>query len=296
MVVTGASGFIGRELCAALAASGAEVVALTGGDPQAASRSGLVAGRILRWRLGQTLPGGWNDGDVPPWLVHLGWPTRGCAAEQWRAAAATAALFAAGRQGGVERVVFVSSLAAGRDAPGAYGRAKWHAERALDGTPGLVVRPGLVLGTGGLAGRLRASLRRFPVAPDVRGAALAVVGHADLVRAMVAAVAAGQQGTLPLARPEAVAWRDIVSALAAAEGRRVRFVPLPRGLTSAAVGLALLAERMHLRLPFASDNLRSLLDPPPPPTAADLAATAAMLRPWPALLGAIGGGVGALAG
>jgi nucleoside-diphosphate-sugar epimerase len=184
VLVTGASGFVGRAVVASLAAQGDDVHAAVRTTADAASDGST----------GPTFPHGVTvvrHGDLGAgvdWtrplmgidaVVHIAGIAHagpGIPEERYDRVnhRATAALAAATRDAGVSRFVFVSSIRAQtgpaadhvvseRDTPrptDAYGRSKLAAERAVaeSGVPFIILRPVLVYGPG-VKGNLRALMR-----------------------------------------------------------------------------------------------------------------------------------------
>ena len=166
MLVTGATGFVGRAVVAALAAQGDEVHAAIRTPPDAADNG---SGR-LAFPQGVTTVRHGDLGAAVDWtgllsgidaVVHLAGIAHagpGIAEERYDRVnhRATAALAAAARDAGVSRLVFVSSIRAQtgpaaehvvseQDAPrptDAYGRSKLAAERAVaaSGVPFTILR------------------------------------------------------------------------------------------------------------------------------------------------------------
>lgn len=178
-------------------------------------------------------------------------------------------LFEAARAAGVRRLVFVSTVSAFPGCRSHYGRAKLAVEGAVARLGGIVVRPGLVWGgaTGGMMGRLRASLMRSRISPIIgRGKEIFYLVHVDDLCRLIEEVAhrdpAGMpQGPVVAAAETGMPFIDILRMLAQSTGREVRFVPVPWR----AVWLALrLAERLGLRLAFRSDSVLGLVYPTPP--------------------------------
>jgi nucleoside-diphosphate-sugar epimerase len=236
VLVTGASGFIGRPLAAALAASGVAVEA-------AADR---------RWPL---------DGvDAVVHLAGIAHIGAGVPEDQYDRVnrAATADLAARAAAAGVRRFVFMSSLRAQtgpsadhvlteRDAPrptDAYGRSKLAAEAAVraSGVPFTILRPALVHGPhakGNLASLMRLARLPLPL-PFARLAnrrSLAALDNliAAVRFALESPAALGE--TFIVADREAPTLAEIVTILRAAMGRRPGLVPLPPALFETALGL-----------------------------------------------------------
>lgn len=141
VAVTGASGFIGQEVCRFLRDDGQDVIEL--------SRSRIGDGG-RRWSLGEPLPGACRPAEM---VVHLASATLG-EAGAGQAAAMDAdiegtriladQMRAWRREGGRHRLVFVSSQSARSEAANAYGRSKWAIEQILIDDEEIILRPGLV--------------------------------------------------------------------------------------------------------------------------------------------------------
>ena len=141
VAVTGASGFIGQEVCRFLREDGRDVIEL--------SRSGVGDGG-RRWSLGKSLPEACRRADT---VVHLASATLG-EAGAGQAAAIEADIKGTRilaeqlrgwrRAGGRHRLVFVSSQSARPGAANAYGRSKWAIEQILAEDEEIVLRSGLV--------------------------------------------------------------------------------------------------------------------------------------------------------
>jgi nucleoside-diphosphate-sugar epimerase len=162
VLVTGASGFIGRVACDELRTRGHEVVALVrrpGSEPEGAEavRGDLTDPESLRAALEQVRPDS---------VIHLAaeiGSQRNAARIEAANVEGMRALISACVAGGSPKLVFASTVVTG-DAHGdlleedrplpvetAYGRSKQEGERMLreSGLPHVVIRPGHVYGAGG---------------------------------------------------------------------------------------------------------------------------------------------------
>ena len=161
------------------------------------------------------------------------------------------------RQEGVERIVFLSSLAAHATALSSYGKQKFALERLFEACGALAVRPGLVIGDGGTFGATCAYLRGQRFVPLVDGGTqpLQTVHVDDLVAAVYAAVACDVRGTFTIAERDAISYRAFYQALCAQLGVNVTFVPVPFWIADLAVRSA---EALRIGLPIDRDNLLGL--------------------------------------
>jgi NADH dehydrogenase len=167
------------------------------------------------------------------------------------------ALFAAARGAGVATIVFASSMSAHPGAESPYGRTKLAVEALLDPARDLALRPGTIVGEGGVFWRQAGAIARLPFIPLFFGGnqRFHTVALRDVCEAVRIAIENDLKGTLGVAEPDSVSVREFYAAIAEALGRRPRFVPVPGGLVLAALRLF---ERLGFRLPLSSDNLLGL--------------------------------------
>ncbi|HEY1147759.1 MAG TPA: SDR family oxidoreductase [Pseudoduganella sp.] len=245
VLLTGATGFIGSHLAAALLAQGHRVLA-AGRKPCANPRIGFVLADLA------------HDTEKSQWLARLSGVdvvvnTVGIFREshgQTFAALHSAgprALFAACADAGVQFVVQVSALGADEDARTAYHRSKKEADDFLATLPlpSCIVMPSLVYGPNGASARLFRTVATMPFVLRFGSAPQQVqpVHIDDVVAALAALVAeAPACARLPLVGPRAMEFTDYLAALRSAMGLgRLRVLRLPEWLARLA---ALLAARL----------------------------------------------------
>ena len=256
--ITAVGGFLGSRLAASFAARGYLV------KGSVRRRSGCTDPNVSRLVLGERFRSSvFAECDV---LIHAAHDfTRGAAAINvegtiaWAEAAASA---------GVTRQVFISSPSAQPDAPSEYGHVKYLLERWFLAAGHLVVRPGLVIGPGGLFGRQRTAVLRSPVVPLVgRGNQPTLVIAVDhFLDATARLVERGSPRGARLYYDDPLPMRAFVTALNQAAGRRTRIVTIPPAV---AIGLAGIAGALRLPVPVTAEQIRTLLRSAPPP-ASDL--------------------------
>ena len=264
VLVTGASGFIGRALGRYLVGAGHEVLALVrrsneAGIPAEAER---VIGDLLDPpsldRAAEGMAG----------VVHLACAT-GVARESVARAVnvdGTRWLLEAARRGGARRFVFVSSVSARRKRMGPYGRTKREGEALVAATAleWVILRPSFVYGPGedGLFARLARSLRSLPVFPVVGDGRIELdpLDVTDLCQVIERCLT--REGpvrqTYDVLGPERVTFEGLLARIAAAYGLRPRFVHLPG---SAALPLARLLGWLMPRPPLSEDNVLGMISP-----------------------------------
>ncbi len=216
VAVTGANGFIGREVCAVLRAGGTDVVALQRGGE-------------ARWALGQSLP---EDCRSARTVVHLASATLGQAGAE-RATAIEADIagtrilveqLRGWRAGGTRhRFVFVSSQSARPEAVNAYGRSKWAIEQLLDGEDEVVLRPGLVYSDPPRSVfAMFDRLSRLPIVPAIGGRPCIQPVSVREVAEAIARIDAGERvpRLLMIGAPKPLTFAEAVKATARRGGRR----------------------------------------------------------------------------
>lgn len=262
ILVTGATGFVGRALLDVLSGLDQPVVALVRG-----LRTDLPPQVIQR------IAGGIEDLDQDGWLtvlegvdciIHLaaiahigpGVPEDRYEAVNHRAVAAMAE---AARLAGVRRIVFLSSIRAqcGASAPevlteitpaaptDAYGRAKLAAEAALarSGVGHVILRPVLIVGEdakGNLALLMRLADTGWPLPVAGLKAERSMVSLADVVAVILRAVddPAMRDGTFILADETPHTFGEIVQALRRGLELPARLFALPAALLALPFRLA----------------------------------------------------------
>ena len=266
-LVTGATGFVGGHLVDTLLAAGDEVTALVR-SPARAAALGARGVRLVQGDLHDTaaLRAAVQGQDV---IYHsaalVGAPTEAELLEANREG--TRHLVAAAEaEAAAARFVLVSSLAAAGPSPRgqvrtgvepaepvtAYGRSKLASEEVVRASrlSWVIARPPAVYGPRDrdnfLALFKMAPLGLCPVFGD-GSQELSLVYVTDLAAGLRAAgVTAGvERRSYFVNHPEVVTSRDLLQAVAALSGRRVRLLPLPRPVATAALTLAGTAARLR---------------------------------------------------
>lgn len=170
------------------------------------------------------------------------------------------------------RLVFVSSQAAREDAPTAYGRTKWKIERLVIAAGGVVVRPGQVYGADerGLFGTLVGLVRRLPLLPAFLPSPLIQPIHVGDLATGLLRVACDKQAlpeVIQLGADQPVTFTCFLRHIGKARVRRWRlFVPVPVAMLALCRGLV--GKRLWRGLGL--ERLVSLFALPRMATAADL--------------------------
>jgi nucleoside-diphosphate-sugar epimerase len=279
IALTGASGFLGRHFTSALLARGHRVRALVR-DLSSAPPTGEPP---FRCELPAKIDPAALEGAAI--LIHAAYTTLSATPEAARQVNenGTRRLYELARRAGVGRIVFISSLSAHPAAVSSYGRSKLALEGELDPERDLAIRPGLVVGDGGLFPRLVRLVRALPVVPLLGGGEGLVqpIHVDDLTEGLIRAIGAEARGRLVLADPAGLTFRALLEAIAQRLGKHRRFVAFP---AEPVLRLQQLFEALGIPLPISSDNLLGLLRLARADAGPDLARLGLVLRPLDAAL------------
>lgn len=257
VAITGASGFLGGALMGHLSARGIPVVAIVHRERSVARvRSGCV--RVAVVPLGESPPDEALEGVGA--IVHAAHDFRPGSLE--RNVAGTRLLVQAAVRRGVRQQVFLSSQSAHARAATEYGRTKVLLEKVFLEIGGVIVRPGLVVGAGGLFGRILSFLRHAPVVPLPNGGSqkVSVLGLRDFLLAGERLIEGPVSGVLDLFHPTSPTLREVIECCLGLLRRHPPVLSIPSGPVLAFLDLL---EASRIPLPFRSENLRGLLESQP---------------------------------
>jgi nucleoside-diphosphate-sugar epimerase len=256
ILITGAYGFVGTNLCRYLAGKGHECHAL---DIPAAKRDDVPYAAFFTWDAlagGEMFPAERYDA-----VVHLAGKAhdlKKVASEQNYFdinVGLTEKIFNA-VQGKTERFVYFSSSKAAADG-NAYGRSKQAAEEFLGGRA-IVLRPAMIHGPGNkgnlnlLWGLAKRGLP-WPLAAFENKRSFASVGN--VCAAVEALCERGVNGVYPVADDEMLSTNRLIELIAEACGKRARLWKLPKLLMKAA---AKVGDILHL--PLNTERLGKLTE------------------------------------
>ena len=252
--ITGANGFVGGAALRRFQALGCNVVALI--RQQRLAPEGCEARPFTLGEL--QAPDLLSDVDV---LIHAAYDF---SLRSWADicrvnVVGSEYLFDAATRAGVERQIFISSMAAFEGCRSYYGLAKLMAENAVRIRGGTVVRPGVIYGerNGGLAADVAALVKKFPIVPMIgTGRYPLYTCHVDDLCALlthVAQIRPVPDAILTAANPLPVTLRTLVKRRL---GASPFIFPLPWQLIAAGLWVA---QCMGLCLRFRSDSVVSIV-------------------------------------
>lgn len=253
VLITGAAGFLGRYCCRAFQAEGFEVRALVRNRLKS---EGLAADAIYECDLPEHIDEAAFRGPVRA-IIHCAYNTR-CKTEAESLhtnVEGTKALLTRARTANVAQFVFISSLAAHADAISLYGRTKHELEGLFDLERDTVIKPGTIVGPGGLYARTREMIGRLPAVPLFYGdRCLQTVWIDDLVEGIVKSVRERITGSFAVAG-NPVPMREFYLGTAGLDGRKPALLPFPG---DPALWLLRIVEKFGINTPISSENLAGL--------------------------------------
>jgi uncharacterized protein YbjT (DUF2867 family) len=256
VLVTGATGFVGPKIVAALKDRGLDVRVLAR-RPERAAGLGVevVRGDVTDPSSLAAAVAGCTH------VIHLVAIIRGRPADFERVMTeGTRNLVAAAQAAGVTRFVLMSALGTSEHGTVPYYRAKWNEERAVidSGLEHTIFRPSFVFGRGGALPTFVQQVKLSPVVTVIgdgkqRSQPIAVEDVASAFALAVDDPRAANR-TFELGGPEIVDWNQLYLTIARVLGKKRRLVHIPFALARAG---ALLTERLP-GAPLTADQVTML--------------------------------------
>ena len=169
---------------------------------------------------------------------------------------------AAQAAGGVQHFVQVSAMGAANDSAYPYLLSKWQGERvaAESGIPYTIIRPCIIYGEGDeFLNSLAALVRLFPLVPVAASGRnrLQPIHSADVAEAIALSLSRGDLmgKTVEIGGPEQLSYNDIVRVVARAMGKRRGRIHIPLWLMGANVAVM---QRVMRRPPITTEMLKML--------------------------------------
>ncbi len=169
----------------------------------------------------------------------------------------------------VKKRIFISSLSANGINNSAYALQKIQTEKLFTGPHDLILRPGLVLGNGGLVRSMIEQLKNHRFIPLLNGGKqkIQTVYINDLVEVINECIQKNTTGTLSVAEKQPVLFSDFIRSLNRKLKTSCIFIPTPYWII--AMGLSLL-KSIGIRSAINKDNLMGLKNATPCDLNADL--------------------------
>ncbi len=227
LLVAGASGFVGRRLCAALDRAGHDVAAMTRNPAGYRGAGTPVRGDVQdRASLEQAMAGR----QAAYYLVHS---LQDADFERKDAAGATAFGEAAARAG-LHRIIYLSGLGDDADDLSAHLRSRREVENLLGagGVPVTVIRAGIIIGHGGTSWELtRQLVEHLPVMVTPRWVSTRTqpIAVGDVVTYLTGVLEPAEASgrVYEIGGPDVIEYSTMLRRVAAIENRPLLLLPVP---------------------------------------------------------------------
>lgn len=248
-LITGSSGFLGSHLTHVLRQQGHTVWELS-------SRPNTEKSKI-KFKLGEKLlfP---SDVETSKTLIHCAYDFNDTSDPNINInLTGSSILFNEATQSGIDRIVFISSMSAHEGAKSNYGRIKFLIEQEVRKHPKhLIIRPGFILGPGGICARLIDQIRKLPTLPIFFAhSPIQPIDVENLLAGVTASLNSDFTGELNLACSPALETKEFYARFCQLLKKQYRPLILPGNLGLATLKLL---ETAHIPLPLKSDNLLGL--------------------------------------
>jgi nucleoside-diphosphate-sugar epimerase len=155
------------------------------------------------------------------------------------------------------QIVYFSSMSAHPLAESQYGRHKFEAEEILRNKSVLVIKPGLVIGKGGMLEKMKGLMLKSPIIPLVSGGKqpIQTLSTDDLCEATYSLMNQNEIGVWSLAEAYPTSVLNLYKAMAEIMQSKPLFLTVPYSLIFAP---AYLADKFGVSLPITLENLKGL--------------------------------------
>lgn len=249
IAISGATGFIGSQLCAHFVQQGYRVIGFCRSIPVSALKD--VEYRLFNLETNPDT----NLFKYATVFIHCAY-LKGEEAKSTNIEG-TKRLLHASRNAGVKKNIFFSSMSAHPAALSAYGQQKLELEKEFYGPYDAVIRPGLVIGKGGLFLEMVKHIQSKGIVPLIDGGnqPLYTVHSSDVLKAVETIITQNLNGVFTVAEPDPVLYKDFYKALAASLNRKLILLPVPYVVLVAAFSIT---GALGIKLNVGKENLLGL--------------------------------------
>lgn len=130
---------------------------------------------------------------------------------------------------GVKWQIYIGSYSAHEKATSEYGRTKLELEKFFLSLGQTVVKPGLVIGNGGIFLKMSSFARKYPLIPLIDGGKgkLTIVSISDLTTSLIQLIENPRPGCFRLYNDEKVTFKELMVQLKRLGGFKTLLVPVP---------------------------------------------------------------------
>jgi nucleoside-diphosphate-sugar epimerase len=254
IAITGASGFLGSTLVDYFTGVGWKVVALVRDSSKYPPKYGV---KYIEYDLQKTLnKDAFRDVDYIVHAAYIKQDKRDLDALFININGAKH-LLEVSRALNIKKNVFISSMSSHEDAVSTYGRQKLAIEKLFNTLSDVSLRPGLIIGNGGIVKTMSHFMKTKHIVPLISGGKqpVQIVNVNDLAKVIERVIVRNISGVLTIANPHVYTYKNFYETLSQYLKVRVIFLPVPFFLLKWSLRLTAI-----LRLPLSinEDNLLGL--------------------------------------
>jgi nucleoside-diphosphate-sugar epimerase len=252
IIITGANGFIGTYLADYFSSRGYSVTAFVYPQPTDKKPGIIYHSYDLDQPVNETELAGCDT------IIHCAYIKSG---DDARADEVnfngTHNLYLAAKKAGVKKFIYFSSLSAHEQALSHYGQMKFKIESMLDPQTDLILKPGLVIGHGGLFQDIAGYFQRSRLIPLVDGGRNQVqcIALDDLAKCIEVAITKNIVGKYTLAAKDPVTMREMYQIISRKMNKKIIPLPVPFWLVN--LGFMILGA-IHVKTPVTRESLLGL--------------------------------------
>ena len=244
--ITGINGFIGAALARGLLQRGHEVVGSVSAEDKLASAAEHSTKNYVV-RMNEEFDHRIFQGVET--LVHCAFDLR--KGKSLTNIEGTKKIAQAAMDEGVKWQIYIGSYSAHEKATSEYGRTKLELEKFFLGLGQMVVKPGLVIGNGGIFLKMSSLAKKYPLIPLIDGGKgkLTIVSISDLTTSLIQLIENPRPGCFRLYNDEKVTFKELLVQLKRVGGLKTLLVPVPGQIVYMGLWMA-----GKLRLPLQVDT------------------------------------------
>jgi NADH dehydrogenase len=154
------------------------------------------------------------------------------------------------------KFIFVSSLSAHEDAESFYGRSKFFIESMLNYDRDTVIKPGFIIGNGSIFLRIVNIIKKIPIIPLFYGEKIIqTVSVEDVCKSTLNIIEHNLVGKYHIAERHGVTMLEFYKEIAKKIGKKRIFIPMPSVLFQLVLSIT---EKLKIPLPVSKENLLGL--------------------------------------
>lgn len=250
VAITGSSGFIGQHLCKYFAECGWHVIALQ----RSKHRFSHPRITVVQYTIEDELPSAVNAAN---YIIHAAYIKAQDDRDAFKKNVSAAKRLLKWTEAEVSRkIIFLSSLSALEDANSVYGQQKFQIEQLFISTH-VVIKPGLVIGNGGLFGEMKKYLMTKNTVPVFGNAMqpLQSIHVHDLCKFIELVINKNRPGVFVAAEEDPVPYITFYSEIGRLLNKKIRFVQVPFWFIKWVITVATL---FRIKLPITLDSVKGL--------------------------------------